>query len=66
MSASSMVTPSRQLTTMRPIRVVQPTTLLSCCTMKMGWSNSSVVTLCVYDSAFLVYRYLRVGNNGPT
>lgn len=59
MSASSMVTPSRQLTTMSPIRVVQPTTLLSCCTMYMGWSNRSVVTLCVYDSAFFVYRYLR-------
>jgi hypothetical protein len=53
-----MVTPSRQLTTMRPMSVVQPTMMLSCCTMYTGWSNSCEATLSVYDMAFLVYRYL--------
>jgi hypothetical protein len=32
--------------------------LLSCCTMKSGWSNKWVVMLSVYDIAFLVYRCL--------
>lgn len=37
---TNVVMPSKQLTTMTPIRVAQPTMLLSCCTMKIGWSNS--------------------------